>query len=113
MKNTRQKTLADVVGGHDGCTDDKAIGVFYADSPSLFQFKHLALCPFNGVVMNSPLPTTQSVTVTDIDIKSWSLVQLLVKLAFAGIPAMLIVTIIVWGLSLIIAGVFRGVVPHG
>lgn len=63
--------------------------------------------------MNSQSPAPQPVTVTDIDIKFWSLVQLLVKLAFAGIPAILIVAIIMWGFSLIIAGVFRGFVPHG
>lgn len=43
-------------------------------------------------------PPPQPVVVTDVDIRFWSMVRLLVKLAFAGIPAMIVVALIVWGL---------------
>lgn len=43
------------------------------------------------------------VVVTDIEIRFGSLVVLLVKLAFAAIPAAIIVTIIVWGLVSILS----------
>lgn len=43
------------------------------------------------------------VVVTDIEIRFGSLVVLLVKLAFAAIPAAIIVTIIVWGLISILS----------
>ncbi|MDS4026457.1 MAG: hypothetical protein RKO25_05665 [Candidatus Contendobacter sp.] len=44
--------------------------------------------------MNPPLP--QPVVVIDVNIRFWSMVWLLVKLTFAGIPAMLIVMFIVY-----------------
>lgn len=43
------------------------------------------------------------VVVTDIEIRFGSLVVLLVKLAFAAIPAAIIVTIIIWGLISILS----------
>lgn len=49
----------------------------------------------------------QRVVVTDVDIKFWSMVRLLVKLAFAGIPAMLIVMFIVYFVGMILGMVFR------
>ncbi len=54
----------------------------------------------------------QPVIVNDVDIKFFSLVRLLVKLAFASIPALLIVTIIVSAIFMMVAGVFQGLVPH-
>lgn len=44
-------------------------------------------------VQSSP----QKVIVTDVDIRFTSMIGLLVKLAFAGIPAMIIVSLIIWG----------------
>jgi len=54
----------------------------------------------------------QPVIVNDVDIKFFSLVRLLVKLAFASIPALLIVTIIVSAIFMMVAWVFQGLVPH-
>ncbi len=54
----------------------------------------------------------QPVIVNDVDIKFFSLVRLLVKLAFASIPALLIVTIIASAIFMMVAGVFQGFVPH-
>lgn len=51
-------------------------------------------------------PPPQSVVVTDVDIRFWSMVRLLVKLAFAGIPAMLIVALIVYGFASILGLIF-------
>lgn len=44
----------------------------------------------------------QPVVVVDVDIKFWSMIQLLVKLAFAGIPAMIIIALILWGFASIV-----------
>lgn len=54
----------------------------------------------------------QPVIVHDVDIKFFSLVRLLVKLAFASIPALLIVTIIASAIFMLVAGVFQGLVSH-
>lgn len=52
----------------------------------------------------------QPVIVNDVDIKFFSLVRLLVKLAFASIPAILIVTIIASAIFMTVAEVFQGLV---
>lgn len=52
-------------------------------------------------------PAPQPVVVTDVDIRFWSMVRLLVKLAFAGIPAMLIVMFIVYFVGMMLGMVFR------
>lgn len=52
-------------------------------------------------------PPPQPVVVTDVDIRFWSMVRLLVKLAFAGIPAMLIVMFIVYFVGMILGMIFR------
>ncbi len=46
------------------------------------------------------------VIITDIDIKFGSMISLMVKAAFAAIPAMIIVMIIVWGFMAIFGGIF-------
>jgi len=43
-------------------------------------------------------PPPQAVIITDVDIKFWSMVRLLVKMIVAGIPATIIVVLIVWAL---------------
>ena len=48
----------------------------------------------------------QRVVVSDIDIKFWSMVQLMVKGAFAAVPAMIIVVILVWGILAVFGGMF-------
>ena len=45
----------------------------------------------------------ETVTVTDIDIKFWSMVKLLVKLVFAAIPAAIVVSL-VWTVLVALIG---------
>lgn len=54
-------------------------------------------------------PPPQSVVVTDVDIRFWSMVRLLVKLAFAGLPALLIVMFIIYAVGMVLGMIFR---PH-
>ena len=42
-----------------------------------------------------PLPSVQSVTITDIDIPFWRLVGIFIKWALAAIPATIVVTLII------------------
>ena len=52
------------------------------------------------------IPITQDVNVRNIDMDFWTLVGFLVKLSFAIIPALIIIT----GISVILFGVFTGIV---
>lgn len=49
----------------------------------------------------------QPVIIVDVKIKFWSLVVLLVKMAFAFIPAGIIITIISWLFFLVMTGLFH------
>jgi hypothetical protein len=49
-------------------------------------------------------PHPQQVKIVDIEMRFWSMVVFLVKLAIAAIPAMIILSMIVAGLDLFVAG---------
>ncbi|MEX2498848.1 MAG: hypothetical protein WD397_08225 [Wenzhouxiangellaceae bacterium] len=50
------------------------------------------------------------VTVVDIDMPFWSMVRFMVKLAIAAIPAMLILWLLALLFTLLIGGIFGGIV---
>ena len=57
----------------------------------------------NRHIRGAPDPTPVKVTITDLDIKFGTMVLLLVKMAFAAIPAFMIIAIIIGTLTRIIA----------
>ena len=51
----------------------------------------------------TPISPTQPVRVTDIDMPFGSMIRLMVKLAFAAIPAIAIIYAVIWGAGLMLA----------
>ncbi|HRF45376.1 MAG TPA: hypothetical protein PLD30_14245 [Candidatus Competibacteraceae bacterium] len=61
-------------------------------------------------VLSAPKKTKEGpseVVIIDVQIKFWSLVVLMVKVAFAAIPAMFIVAAIWWVIAFVMVGVFH------
>ncbi len=55
---------------------------------------------------------THEVVVTDVKIRFWSMVVLMVKLAIAAIPAMIILLVISSAVSMLMAAIFGGGIVH-
>ena len=55
----------------------------------------------------------QPVVVVDVKIKFWSLVTLMVKVAFAAIPAIIIIYTIILGAGLMLSGILRAISGGG
>lgn len=58
------------------------------------------------VVLKKAIAPNQGVVVTDIDIKFWSMVQLMIKFTFAAIPA----AIAIYFIGVFILGMVAGLV---
>lgn len=61
-----------------------------------------------GLLDGAQQSKDQRVTVTDIDISFANMVGLLVKLAFAAIPAAIIVVVVAYAAAMIARGIARG-----